>query len=218
MWRSIALLALDRDEDALQAIDGIIAESLKRGFLLFLHVAEITRGQLLLQMGRLDDASVVLNGRFDPHGPPVVTVMDATGVVALGRLALHTGDGRQVRQTSEIAKAMLNESTPGVRRHAAWLLSLQATADGDPRQAHEWLCAMGEPERRHVLAGSGWIWPTSRRWCEWPSPSATASSPRAPSRTRTDGRSSPLEFRRLTRSRPTPAGCSTAIPTSCPRP
>ena len=102
-------------------------------------------------MGRLDDASVVLNGRFDAHGPPVVTVMDAAGVVALGRLALHTGDGRQVRQMSEIAKAMLNESTPGVRRHAAWLLSLQATADGDPRQAHQWLCAMGEPERRHVL-------------------------------------------------------------------
>jgi DNA-binding CsgD family transcriptional regulator len=104
-----------------------------------------------LQLGRLEDASVMLDGRFDPHGPPVVTVMDASGVVALGRLALYTGDGRQARQTGEIAKTMLNESTPGVRRHAAWLLSLQATADGDPRQAHQWLCAMGEQERRHVL-------------------------------------------------------------------
>jgi DNA-binding CsgD family transcriptional regulator len=151
LWRAKSLLALDREEDALQAIDGIIAESLKRGFSWFLHVAEITRGQMLLQLGRLEDASVALNGRFDPHGPPVVTVMDASGVVALGRLALHTGDGRQVRQTSEIAKAMLNESTPGVRRHAAWLLCLQATADGEPRAAHQWLCAMGEPERAHVL-------------------------------------------------------------------
>jgi DNA-binding CsgD family transcriptional regulator len=152
----MALLALDRVQDALQAIDGIIAESLKRGFAWFLHVAEITRGQMLLQLGRLEDASVVLNGRFDPHGPPVVTVMDASGVVALGRLALYTGDGRQVRQTGEIAKTMLNESTPGVRRHAAWWLSLQATADGDPRQAHRWLCAMGEPARRHVLSR---LWP-----------------------------------------------------------
>ena len=151
LWRSKALLALDRDQDALQAIDEIIAESLKRGFADFLHVGEITRGQMLLQWGRLEDASVMLDGRFDPHGPPVVTVMDASGVVALGRLALYTGDGRQARQTGEIAKTMLNESTPGVRRHAAWLLSLQATAAGDPRQAHEWLCAMGEPERRHVL-------------------------------------------------------------------
>jgi DNA-binding CsgD family transcriptional regulator len=47
---------------------------------------------------------------------------------------------------------MLHESTPGVRRHAAWLLSLQAAADSGPRQAHQWLCAMGEPERRHVLS------------------------------------------------------------------
>jgi DNA-binding CsgD family transcriptional regulator len=151
LWRAMALLALDREQDALQAIDEIIAESLKRGFSWFLHVAEITRGQMLLHLGRLDDAAVVLNGRFDPHGPRVVTVMDAAGVVGLGRLALHTGDGRQVRHTSEIARTMLDESTPGVRRHAAWLLSLQATADGDLGQAHQWLCAMGEPERRHVL-------------------------------------------------------------------
>jgi DNA-binding CsgD family transcriptional regulator/tetratricopeptide (TPR) repeat protein len=152
LWRSMVLLPLDRDDDALATIDGIIAESLKRGFAWFLHVAEITRGQMLLQFGRLDDAAAALSGRFDPHGPPVVTVMDASGVVALGRLALHTGDGRQVRLTSEIARAMLDESTPGVRRHAAWLLSLQATADGDPRRAHAWLSAMGEAERSHVLS------------------------------------------------------------------
>jgi len=111
---------------------------------------------MLLQLGRLEDLPVVLEGRFDPHGPPVVTIMDASGVVALGRLGLHTGDVRQLRQTSEIAQAMLNESTPGVRRHAAWLLSLQATADGDPQLAHERLCAMGEPERTQVLSR---IWP-----------------------------------------------------------
>jgi DNA-binding CsgD family transcriptional regulator/DNA-binding Lrp family transcriptional regulator len=157
LWRSQTLFALDREQDALQAIDEIIVESRTRGFSLlshaagFLHVAEITRGQMLLQLGRLEEASAALDARFDPHGPPVVTVMDASGVVALGRLALHTGDGRQIREASEIAKAMLNESTPGVLRHAAWLLSLQAMADGDPQQAHEWLCAMGEPERRRVL-------------------------------------------------------------------
>src|SRR4029077_9140786 len=121
------------------------------GFSWFLQIAEITRGQMLLQLGRLEDLSGVLDGRFDPRGPPVVTIMDASGVVALGRLALHTGDGRQVRQTSELARAMLDETTPGVRRHAAWLLSLQAAAGGDPQQAHQWLCAMGRPERIHVL-------------------------------------------------------------------
>ena len=156
LWRANTLLALDRADDALQATDGLVAESLKRGFAVFLNVAEITRGHLLIQTGRLDDASSVLTGRFDPHGPPVVTVMDATGLVALGRLAIHTGDSRHVRQTSEIAKRMLDESTPGVRRHAAWLLSLHAAAEGNPQRAHQWLCAMGGPDRTHVLER---LWP-----------------------------------------------------------
>ena len=152
----MTLLALDRAEEALQAIDGIIAESLKRGFSWFLHVAELTRGQMLLQLGRLEEAYALLEGRFDPHGPAVTTSMDAAGLAALGRLALHTGNGRQVRQVDEIAKPMLKETTPGVRRHAAWLLSLQAAADGDPRQAHQWLCAVGKLERRDVLSR---LWP-----------------------------------------------------------
>ena len=156
LWRANALVALDRADDALDAADGIIADALERGFAYFLHVAEITRGQLLLQMGRLDDAALMLDGRFEPHQAPVATPMDAAGVVAFGRLALHTGDGRHVRQTNEIAQTMLNESTPGVRRHAAWLLSLQATADGDPRRAHQWLVAMGEQERKHLLSR---LWP-----------------------------------------------------------
>jgi DNA-binding CsgD family transcriptional regulator len=35
-------------------------------------------------------------------------------------------------------------------------LSLQATADGDPRRAHQWLWALGEPERKHLLSR---LWP-----------------------------------------------------------
>jgi DNA-binding CsgD family transcriptional regulator len=156
LWRASALFALDRADDALYAADGMIADSLKRGFAYFLHVAEITRGQLLLQMGRLEEASLMLDGRFEPHEAAVSTPMDAAGVVALGRLALHTGDDRQTRQTSEIAKSLLNESTPGVRRHGAWLLSLQAMADREPRRAHQWLSALGEPERKRVLSR---LWP-----------------------------------------------------------
>ena len=151
----------------------------------------------------------MLNGRFDPHGPPVVTVMDASAVVALGRLALHTGDGRQVRQTSEIAKTMLNESTPGVRRHAAWLLSLQATADGDPRQAHQWLCAMGETERTHVLSR---IWPDLADEPQMVRIAlAVGDRELADSAVADANRRAELSpaFRCLPRSRPTPAGCST---------
>jgi DNA-binding CsgD family transcriptional regulator/tetratricopeptide (TPR) repeat protein len=156
LWRASALFALDRAQDALDALDAIVADSLKRGFAYFLNVGEITRGQVLLQMGRLDDASLMLDGRFDLNEGPVTTPMDAAGVVALGRLALHTGAARQLRQTSEIATTMLNESTPGVRRHAAWLLSLEVTADGEPGRAKQWLRAMGEPERKQLLSR---LWP-----------------------------------------------------------
>jgi DNA-binding CsgD family transcriptional regulator len=156
LWRASALFALDRADAALDALDAIVADALKRGFAYFLGVAEITRGQVLLQMGRLDDAALMLEGRFDLHEGPVTTPMDAAGVVALGRLALHTGAAQQIRQTSEIATSMLNESTPGVRRHAAWLLSLQAIGDGEPRRARQWLRAMGEPERKQLLSR---LWP-----------------------------------------------------------
>jgi DNA-binding CsgD family transcriptional regulator len=156
LWRASTLFALDRADDALYAADRIIADALERGFAYFLHVAEITRAQLLLQLGQLDEVALMLDGRFEPHDAPITTPMDAAGVVALGRLALSTGDDRLTRQTGEMAEAMLTESTPGVRRHGAWLLSLQATADGDPRRAHRWLCALGEPERKHLLPR---LWP-----------------------------------------------------------
>ena len=156
LWRTAALFALDRADDALDAADAMIADALKRGFAYFLHIAEMTRGQLLLQMGRLEEASAMLEGRFESREAPVSTPMDAAGVVALGRVALYTGESRHVRQTSEIAQSMLRESTPGVRRHAAWLLSLQASADGDPKRAHEWLRALGESERKELLSR---VWP-----------------------------------------------------------
>jgi DNA-binding CsgD family transcriptional regulator len=154
--RSMTLLALDRTQDALDAINAIVGESLKRGFSGFLHVGEITRGQMLFQLGLLQDAEALMDGRFDARGPAVSTSMDASAVAALGRLALHTGNGRQLRQMTEIARKMMDETTPVVRRHAAWLLSLEATAEGNPREAHRWLCAMGKSERKNVLTR---LWP-----------------------------------------------------------
>jgi DNA-binding CsgD family transcriptional regulator len=102
-------------------------------------------------MGRLYDANAMLQGRFGSQSGSVVTVLDACGVVALGRVSIHIADDRQLRQMVDIAAGMLEERTPGVRRHAAWLLGLRATADGDPGGAHRSLCAMGEPERKDLL-------------------------------------------------------------------
>ena len=46
---------------------------------------------------------------------------------------------------------MLGQDAPSVRRAAAWLLALQAMADGDPLRARQCLCVLGEEERASVL-------------------------------------------------------------------
>jgi DNA-binding CsgD family transcriptional regulator len=46
---------------------------------------------------------------------------------------------------------MLGRDTPSVRRHAAWLLAMQAMADGDPLRARQYLCVLGEDARTSVL-------------------------------------------------------------------
>jgi DNA-binding CsgD family transcriptional regulator len=151
-WRCGALAVLDRTHEALEvAADGATAAVRDRQEWA-VHVFETWRGRELLQMGRLDDAAAVLEGRFEPdEARLVVGVGDAAGLVALGRVALHAGNARETRRTTEIAKVMLAQSAPGVRRHAAWLLALQAMADGNPAGAREWLCALGEEERKSIL-------------------------------------------------------------------
>jgi DNA-binding CsgD family transcriptional regulator len=103
-------------------------------------------------MGRLPDAAAALGEIYTPDlAHQVVNVLDAAGVGALGRVAIHMGDRRLARDATEIAKVMLEQGAPSVRRHAAWLLTLQAMADGDLLGAHEWLCALGVDERISIL-------------------------------------------------------------------
>jgi DNA-binding CsgD family transcriptional regulator len=117
-----------------------------------LSIFETGRGRQFLQMGRLADAAVALEGQLPVEmAPHIVSVLDAAGVVALGRVAIHLGDPGLSRQAREIALVMLGQRAPSVRRHAAWLLALQEMAAGDPAGAHEWLRALGEAERLSIV-------------------------------------------------------------------
>jgi DNA-binding CsgD family transcriptional regulator len=103
-------------------------------------------------MGRLADAAAVLRERFSPDAASqVVSVLDAAGVGALGRLAIHQGDEQQSRQVAQIAQVILRQSAPSVRGHAAWALAQQAMATGNPARAHQWLCSLGDDERLEVV-------------------------------------------------------------------
>jgi DNA-binding CsgD family transcriptional regulator len=103
-------------------------------------------------MGRLADAAAILEDRFAVDAAhQIVSVPDAAGVVALGRVAIHLGDQGQSRHTAQIAQVMVDHGAPSIRRHGAWLLALQAMAAGDAVRAHRSLCAWGDDERLSIV-------------------------------------------------------------------
>jgi DNA-binding CsgD family transcriptional regulator len=147
-YRSWVLSALDRVDEAIAvAEDGLVTAQRDRQNWA-VHVFETWKGRHLLQLGRLDEANAMLEGRFQlADAPLIVGVLDAAAVVALGRTKLHIGDERGAHEVAKIAEVMLETTAPAVRRLAAWYLAVHAMASGDPNQAHGWLCALGETER-----------------------------------------------------------------------
>src|SRR4029077_19924402 len=100
---------------------------------------ETWRGRLLFQSGRLTEARAALEPRFaDEDGSHAMAVLDAAGVAALARLALHAGDTRMMRRLEDADHGVVRRWTPAVRRHAAWVLALFAAAHGDRAAAHRW--------------------------------------------------------------------------------
>jgi DNA-binding CsgD family transcriptional regulator len=146
------LAVMDRLDEALATVTEGIRSAQQARQAWALQLFETHRARQLLQLGRLADAAAALEGRFRPDDAHlVVNVPDADAVVVLGRVALHTADQRQGELTSAVARGMLKSGVPGVERHAAWLLALQAQAAGDPAQARRWLAARGEKERLSVF-------------------------------------------------------------------
>lgn len=151
-WLCEVLTTVDRFDEALQISVQSIATAQRERQAWALNIFETGRGRHFLEMGLLSDAAAALGGRFtQDSAEEIVSILDAAGVVALGRVAIHTADRQLSRQVGEIAHVMFERGPPSVRSHAVWSLSLQAMADGDPLGAHQWLCALGQDERLLVL-------------------------------------------------------------------
>jgi DNA-binding CsgD family transcriptional regulator len=150
--RGLLLIVLDRLDEALAGVTEGIRSAQHGRQAWALQLFETSRARQLLQRGQLADAVAAVEGRFRPEDAHlVVGVPDADAVVVLGRVALHTADQGQTELTSAVARGMLKSGVPGVERHAAWLLALQAHAAGDPAQARRWLATRGEQERLAVF-------------------------------------------------------------------
>jgi hypothetical protein len=151
-WRCETRTVLDHVDDSLRlAADGIAAAQRDHNGW-GIRIFEIWRGRQLHQLGRLADAGAILEGQFSPEtGDRFIGALDAAGIVALGRVALHQGNGRLQQRTARLARGLLEDSTPNFRRQAVWLHALQTMATGDPGAAHGWLCALGEDQRTAIL-------------------------------------------------------------------
>jgi DNA-binding CsgD family transcriptional regulator len=150
-WRCELMMVLDRVEEPLElAADSIAAASHDRQEWVQ-DVFEIWRGRMLVQTGHLQDAVAALADRFERDDERAFGVLDAAGLVALGTAALQIGDGGLTSHTARIAEVIARGNVPGVRRHGAWLLALQAMADGDAVAACRHLRERDEPGRNSVL-------------------------------------------------------------------
>jgi DNA-binding CsgD family transcriptional regulator len=152
MWHGELLSVADRDDEALAiASDGLAAAQRDRQGWAY-QMFETWHGRMLLRTGRLTEALAVLEGRYAlEDGTHAAAVLDAAGIVALGRLAIHTGDTRQARRLADIAEVMLEWGTPAVRRHAAWVLALFAMAEGDAEEARDRLRTGTGPDGQPML-------------------------------------------------------------------
>ena len=152
-WRCETRTVLDHVDDSLRlAADGIAAAQRDRnGWAI--RIFEIWRGRQLHQLGRLDDAGAILEGQFSPEtGDRFFGALDAAGIVALGRVALHQGNGRLQQRTAQLARG----SPRG--RHAKLPprggMAPRPAGHGAPaipRPRTRWLCALGEDQRTAIL-------------------------------------------------------------------
>jgi DNA-binding CsgD family transcriptional regulator len=149
---SLALAGLDRLDEALDVVATGLAVAQRDHQAWMVERWELLRGHYLLQAGRLSDATAALEAVFaDADTVAVHTIPDAAGLLALGRVAIHTGNEGLMRRSERMARATLDTGTPDVRRHAAWLLALLQMTRGEATAARAELAALGDDAELSIL-------------------------------------------------------------------
>lgn len=151
-WHCELLALLDEYDESLQITGECLTAEQQGRQGWGVRLWEAWRGRQLLQVGRLAEASAALQAAVEiPDGPAMMGVLEAATVVALGRVAIHTGDALQLKRCTAIMREVRGTDAPGLRRHAAWLLAHEASAMSDLTELRRQLRVLGEQERLTLL-------------------------------------------------------------------
>ena len=151
-WRCDLLTMLDRLDESLEmSAEGVASAQRDRQGWACEHLRDRARTELL-QMGRLADAAAALEGQLTVEmAPQIVSVLDATGVVALGSRRYTHGRSGPVPAGPGDGPS---DARPD-RSRASVVTPPRARVAGNVSRrrgrAHEWLCALGEEERMGIV-------------------------------------------------------------------
>ena len=159
-WRAEILLVLDRVDEAARLGDEQLAANRRDRQQFAVQLWEDWRGRLFLSTGRLDEAATALGSLARDSEPrPILTGADGGALVAFWRVARHTGRTAAANHAARLADAVVDDGTPDVRRHAAWLLAQHAAAAGDAGAASSALAGLADELPLAVFPTDPTAWP-----------------------------------------------------------
>jgi DNA-binding CsgD family transcriptional regulator len=152
-WRAELLFTLDQSDRAVAVLNDALGSARRAEQAWAVHCLDMWRGRHLMHTGALGDAQATLLGALESGmARPTHNVVDAAGLVALGRVAIHLGDASESDRLSGQAQEMVAPGNPpDIRRQGAWLLALQAAAKGEERLALVHLHDLGPDAEESVL-------------------------------------------------------------------
>ncbi len=151
-FRCWLMATLDRPHEALEIADQGIAAGKRDRQLWAINLFETCKARQLFQMGRLAEASALLQGRYGVDEAYLIeSAPDASSLVIQARVRRQMGDVSSPAVAAGIARSLIGHSAPIVQRHAAWLLALYAGSNDRVEEAYQWVCHFGEDEALQLL-------------------------------------------------------------------
>lgn len=151
-FRCWLMATLDKPQEALAIADEGIAAGKRDRQLWAINLFETCKARQLFQMGRLAEASTLLQGRYGyDEAHLIASAPEASSLVIQARVRRQMGDASSAAIAAGIAKSLIGHSALIVQRHAAWLLALYSGSNDRVEEAYHWVCYFGEDEALQLV-------------------------------------------------------------------